>query len=319
MLTSQVASESGELCKSRLGIMDLYIGVPLFTKNEIDLRERLEACHSWFPSNKEEIAKKYHFSNVNIVTLRPGKEITFRAQDTRSRHEITVTYPEIVPKGLAVRLHMMTNLNWIDGKDYSHRNDSYYVLIDGSGAFDFENIYKVLDKLLARDARYDVVLGKRPQGDPGIPLSRKNVELFEEYLLRMKYSEIELCQDSFPDGQAGCWGLCFGSIKSIPLTAMSYELEYDLLASSIQNALRVGFSEDLLMNPRTTSDFGHDDQLARNCLQKMDFIVHKLDYEKANIHGLLKDYVEELGDDSNKDLPDWYIDAIEKYTLPSDY
>lgn len=238
-------------------------------------------------------------------------------------NELIVTYPSIVNKGLAVRLHILTILDWIDRNDPSHRDDSYYVMIDGTGAFDFSNIFLVIDKLCGIP-RYDVVLGKRPDDNSGMAEWRKDIELFEEYVMAksLDISRLSALNDheEFPDSQAGCWGLRLSVMKDISLTARSYELEFDLLTSSIKSSLKIGFTDPLKMRQRCATDFGKeiDDDSMRQCLSKMEFIAHKLNLAKSDIPRLLDEYLDEKGGEPHHTLPDRYVKEMSNFGLHYD-
>lgn len=301
--------------------MDLFIGIPLFTRagNE-ELEARHKAVMNWVEQNRIAIKDRYKFSEISTLPLHPGQELKLQID---TENIITIKYPNVVTKGLAIRLHILAVLDFIDHKETSRRDDSYYLMIDGSGAFDYSNIFLVLDKLCGIP-RYDVVFGKRPPGNCGMAIWRKNVELFEEYLIYEKFGRDNLQnitgQKELPDSQAGCWGLRLGVMKHVPLTARNYELEYDLLISAIESKVHIGFTDPLIMAPRNATDFGKevDSSSIKQCITKMDFIVHRLGLEKADILKLFNKYHAEISHHENRMLPEAYIEELANFVPFSD-
>jgi len=304
----------------RLNKMDLHVGVPIFTQAGRDvLSERERAFENWHKKHREQIRKRYKITNVMAGTLSPDRPLQFYVNEG---NVIEVKYPPVVTKGLAIRFHILAILDSIDRYSPAHRDDSYYIMIDGSGAFDYSNIFYVLDKLCGIP-RFDVVLGKRPEKESGMAIWRKNVELFEEYLIYQKFGNeyvrcyIEDKYSSLPDSQAGCWGLRLGVMKHLPLTARSYEIEYDLLFSALENKIEIGFTKTLQMAVRTATDFGTaiNESAIKQCISKLDFITHRLGYEKRKIPKIVQEYLNKIKQNPEKMLPNEYIEGIKDFAF----
>lgn len=60
-----------------------------------------------------------------------------------------------------------------------------------------------------------------------------SVFLFRYRLTELKqaFPDYSLDQYLLPDGQAGCWAFRMSAAHRLPLTASSYEIEFDLLAA----------------------------------------------------------------------------------------
>jgi len=119
---------------------------------------------------------------------------------------------------------------------------------------------------------------------------RKEMEEFEQYLLfrhrwsglKESFSGYDLEQRLLPDGQAGCWAFRLSAAQKLPLTASSYEIEFDLLASAVDAGLKCAYTKPLLMaeGPRhssaSTDPFG-------TSIRKLPFIQRKLGITRADV------------------------------------
>jgi hypothetical protein len=97
------------------------------------------------------------------------------------------------------------------------------------------------------------------------------------------------------------------------LTARSYELEYDLLASALHNHLKIVYVGPLAMQPRGSSEFGSDAADVRavaNSVQKLRFIMHKLALTDDDIIELLQRYIEGGARGSEYALPATYVNTV---------
>jgi hypothetical protein len=298
--------------------MQLFVRLPIFTADATELeRRRTTVNHWWKHEGLPEIKVRYGFSGANARCLGPGHDLELL---DRSADPILVRYPErpgaLVPKGVLLRLEILSALEWIDRADPRARDDAYFVMIDGSGAFDLANLFSVLDRLLSLP-RVDVVFGQRPPHDTGMPTWRRAIELFEERLLVQQYpSELRraLGSDRLPDSQAGCWGFRLSAAKCISLTARSYELEFDLLSSAVICGAQIAFVGPLVMRARGTSEFGarpNDATAVRASIQKLKFIMQKLCLTAEEIVASLAEYEKEVSADPTMVLPPEYVDAVE--------
>ena len=215
-------------------------------------------------------------------------------------------YDRLVPKGLCVRLELIAILDELDQRDLERRNDSYFILIDGSGAFSYDSIISILSEL---GHQRPVVLGIRdPQSAWGMGPGRKQVELFEKFLLEHRYSEriaTKLQVRELPDAQAGCWGIHLGRLKELPLTARQYGLEFDLIATALASDLPISFVNVSLASTRSTSSFKPGD-----AVEKMKLIRHKLGYSVDEVVELLNEYMKRHTDAPERSLPEEYVTVL---------
>lgn len=231
------------------------------------------------------------------------------------RKAIKTTGGTLVPKGIAVRLEIFRVLDYLDQTDPLQRDDTLFIMMDGSLAFDFSNLFLIIDRLLA-SPRADVVFGSRPKDQMGMPRWRKSIELFEEYLLVCEYGQNikqHLGTAILPDSQAGCWGICLSALKKLPLTAYGYELEYDLLSSTLAQNVPFGYVGPLKMGERGTSEFSSgsvDAEAIRNCVHKLRFIMHKLALTSEELLVRLDAYLKSERIAPEYALPDEYITAV---------
>lgn len=298
--------------------MQLFVRVPIFTANEAELERRRTTVDQWWREvGLPAIKLRYGFSGANARCLGPGHDLELL---DRSADPIRVRYPErpgaLVPKGVLLRLEILSALEWVDRVDPRARNDAYFIMIDGSGAFDLANLFSVLDRLLSLP-RVDVVFGQRPLSDTGMPAWRRAIELFEERLLVQRYHSAlrqALGSDRLPDSQAGCWGFRLSAANCLPLTARSYELEFDLLASAVICGTQIAFVGPLTMRSRGASEFGArpgDGPAIRASVQKLKFIMQKLSLTAEETVAILAEYEKEVGGDPAIAVPPEYVRAVE--------
>lgn len=248
------------------------------------LDQRISAFYEWLKSKLRFLKSEFSIDYIQAKTIVPTLEIELSGD---VRVIFPKTYEHLVPKGLCVRLELLAILDEIDHRDLERRSDSYFIQIDGSGAFNYDSIIPILEKLGHQNP---VVLGVRdPQSSWGMGPGRKEIELFEKFLLEQKYSEqitTRLRVTELPDAQAGCWGIHLGRLKELPLTARKYGLEFDLIASALAAGLPISFVNVTLAAVRTASAF-----TPRDSLDKMKFIRHKLGYSVDEIVQLLDEYL----------------------------
>lgn len=259
--------------------MYLFVLAPMFSSSgSEEIKRRKRDWNNWWKKNGDELTRTFRLHTYDRLGLAPGHQIRIGG-----KNPVVVRFPKeaksLVQKGQAVRFCLLSALDRSDEHGIAARNDAAFVLIDGSGAFDFSNISVVLKSLY--DA--DVVFGRRPEGNSGMAPWRKTVEDFEQFVLldniKQNANSEWTSKTLLPDGQAGCWGFWLRSLKDLPLTAPNYEIEFDMLASSLMSKLRIAFTPELKMKARGKSDFGvdADEPAIRRCMEKMRFIVHKLD------------------------------------------
>lgn len=309
--------------------MNLYVRVPIFSRkgNEV-LKQRQNLFAMWHARNSARVRKEFGLDIVHYKLLMPAEVL-------RLSNNVNVSYPDApdaeVFKGLAIRLELLAVLDLLDTSEPCYRNRSYFVMIDGSGAFSYDSIGLVLDKLINEGAA--VVLGKRPGKDPKWLMDspdRKKVELFEKFLLETRYREeiddIERRYDTslrlddpradppirneLPDSQAGCWGICLGAAKHLGLTAQNYGLEFDLTASALAARLPIQFTDELKPGERAggSSFSGFD-----TAILKLGFVLHKLGYNKSDLKELLSTF--QANSPVDRRIPQAYLDRIDRFLI----
>lgn len=299
--------------------MQLFLRVPIFTATAAEVTRRKQVLFEWWgDEGLPALRDRYRVSSASVQGLGPGHGFRL-LQETDDPIEVNLPtrVGALVPKGLLLRLEILAALDYVDRRGATKRDDAFFIMIDGSGAFSFENVFTVLDALLAAP-RPNVVMGYRPAGDTGMVPWRRAIELFEERLLLdvlgHKLPALS-SEQSLRDSQAGCWGLCLAALKSLPLTARSYEIEYDLLASALANELPFRFVGPLLMKPRTTSEFGGgtvDERAIDNSIHKLYFIVHKLGITGEELVERLQSYAQEVDEDPTTALPALYVRKVRR-------
>ncbi|MFH1287985.1 MAG: hypothetical protein ABII25_04735 [bacterium] len=173
----------------------------------------------------------------------------------------------VTPKGLMVHGKLLSLISKID---YTQIDNHYFVLIDGSGKIAYDNVFNVLD-ILSKGKQ--IVLGCRPK-DFGVSDSRKDIEHFENFLVEEKYKVV------LPDAQCGCWGGHANILKSLPLTAKTYDIEIDLVSSAIANNLSISFIPVTMdINEFPISNFTSFDI----DITKLNFLTNKLGLDKHSI------------------------------------
>jgi hypothetical protein len=284
--------------------MDIFVRAPMFTpEGKPILDKRMRGFHSWWKDEIQSLRHDFKIQHDSFSPIIPGLHFQFSG-GVRLRFPRNLN--SLVPKGLCVRMELFSILDEIDHVDVRRRNDCYFVLIDGSGAFPYSNIRAILEKL---SPDCPVVLGLRDSGgDWGMGPGRKQIELFEMSLLEAKYPrEIRkhLQRDSLPDAQAGCWGLHLGCARFLALTARDYSLEFDVIASTLAAGLRFGYAPVTLSAQRTGSSFRAEDSL-----RKLKFIQHKLSFSEAEVRRRLKAYLASYQNVDERLIPPSYVDGV---------
>lgn len=211
-----------------------------------------------------------------------------------------------------MRLELFAILDEIDGRDPDERSDSYFVQIDGSGAFHFDGVIAILESLMSRT--HAVAFGLRDAGTNwGMNQERKAIEKFENFLLASRHvdaltSRLGSCE--LPDGQAGYWGIRLDALTDISLTAHEYGLEFDLIASTLRAGIPFAFVPVVLTENRSPSNFRTADSI-----EKIKFIKHKLNYSISELSTVMQEYLHKHADDPTRALPQEYISSIE-HLLP---
>jgi hypothetical protein len=301
----------------------LYIRVPIFDTDDDEVLSRFETFKGWLSSEGEkQIPERFRaIEDVNAEVIGPDQTLRITtAIGTGGARPLAIRFPKgtLIGKGLAVRLHLVHILDRLDRQGIRERANAYFLLIDGSGAFAFSNIFLVLDRLLGQGG-CNVVLGRRPRENQGMSPWRVAIEEFEKFMLIRRHGR-EIRKQwldrrtsslaDLPDLQAGCWGIRLSVARALALTASGYGLEFDLATSAIQGGERFAFTDLLAMERRARSTFpplsggGLSTQL-----EKLEFIRHKLGYSAEQCQKLLKAYLKET---RQPQLPEEYIDAIRK-------
>jgi hypothetical protein len=277
----------------------LHVASPLFTGETPDPTVMLKRKAGWYDFKENGPAEELNRfcgkgsgrgGTANIACYSPGKEIQIRHRPNQD--PVRVIFPPdrevAVPKGFVARLHLLLLQESID-KDLNPA-DVIFGFIDGSGAFKYDNSLKLLVEPFKEDPTVDVVLGKRPDNDSGMPPGRKEMEEFEQYLLfrhrptqiRRSFSDYDLHRRLLPDGQAGCWAFRLTAAQHLPLTASGYEIEFDLLASAIDAGLKCAYTRPLLMSDEPRHSSASADPFGTS-LKKLPFIERKLGISRSDV------------------------------------
>lgn len=294
--------------------MRLFIVAPMFSAmGSREIETRSQSWNDWWKKNGKSVRTRYGVRAWHLLDLLPGRDIQIGG--TRPVRIVLPKDPEsLVQKGLAVRFSILAALDWVDRHGIGARSDAVFSLMDGSGAFDFANINKLLDSL-HKPPLPDIVFGLRPTGQSGMADWRKAIEEFENFLVLQKLPEESkekwMDKGGLPDGQAGCWAFKMNSIKNLAISANSYEIEYDLLASSLLEDLNISFTEPLTMAARGATDFGEDPTRTAIdiCMKKLDFIQYKLDLSESEILSNLALF-RKLYADRNSLIPENYQEMV---------
>ncbi len=276
--------------------MRLFIIVPMFTASEEEVSARSAAWTDWYKDQEvgvnggwERLRTRYGLDQTDALPLLPGRTIVVRPSEP---DPVKITLPSFsetrVGKGLAVRLALLTALDQADREGISARSNAKCVLIDGSGAFDFDNIFKIADLLYGKgdESPAPIVFGRRPEDDYGMSDDRKAIEDFEHFALLRGLELSETRYDGVdglpPDGQAGCWGVSLLSLAQLALSAPGYEIEIDLFSSAMKSGIVPAFSRPLQMRPRGSSGFGKS--VIPESMQKIGFLEQKIRSNPKRTH-----------------------------------
>ena len=256
-------------------IENIYLIIPVFTRKKETEDERQEIFLNWWDKKYREFEK--FGSSARFTLLASKKELNIDGGKLRIRFDAPI------PKGLSVRLTLLYRLYLIDKSSIGYRRKTVMICIDGSGAFEFDSIFTILEGL----KKQDVVLGDRLSESVGISSVRWEIEKFEKFLLEKKYNR------SLPDAQCGCWGINAVTLKRLPLTASNYEIEFDLMASVLEANLGHLFINPKMSKRDRTSDFISNGDIETS-IQKLPFILHKLSLTKEDFRSLLYEYKDSL-------------------------
>lgn len=201
--------------------------------------------------------------------------------------KVSVKY-EGCPKGQFVRLKLASILHSVPVPE---RAETFVVLVDGSGTIEWGGVATVCR--LLKEA--EVVLAKRPGTDWGIPEDRKRIERFENFLVEERF------RVALPDAQCGCWGFRASVMQALPLTALGYEIELDLLISALTSGLVVRFASVTILEGPRHSSFDVDQNRA-----KLVFLMDRLGYNALHLKNVLS-YFQVRSSDR---LPSWYEDLV---------
>ncbi len=250
----------------------VYLVMPVFAGDKKEEQKRVDSINSW----KVNFNKK-----VNDILGR-----NFRIDITTPRindpHMICGTihteYKNITKKGRVIR-HELQRIGSL--KKYSDIDNSYFVLMDGSGKINFDSIYSVLKGLEEKQ----VIFGCRPISH-AISDFRLKLELFENFLVEEKY-KVKL-----PDAQCGCWGFNLGILKDMPLTAESYDIELDVIINALEKGMNIGFIQAMINDDgdvkKTNFKFGSN-------FEKLDFLCYKLELTKDILNLYYRNFLKKTG------------------------
>ena len=192
-----------------------------------------------------------------------------------------------MPKGFVARLHLLVLQESID-RDLDPAN-VIFRCIDGSAAFKYESLELLVEpfkktrnrrRRLRQAPRPQVGNAARSKGNGGL----RTVLLFRHRLadLRRSFSDYDFATSLLPDGQAGCWAFRLSAAQRLPLTASSYEIEFDLLASAVDAGLKGAFTKPLLMAERPRHSSASADPYGTS-IRKLPFIERKLGIPAATL------------------------------------
>lgn len=313
-----------------------FIAASLFAgRDDGTVEKRRDDWDQWWKRNHRRLDSIFQISRFGYS---PGEETWLN----RDNDEVQIHFPEktaaLVPKGLLVRQDILSVLDMLD-RDRFPREDSIYAYIDGSGAFRFRSLMRLL-RPFYEDSSTEVVLGYRPPGKSGMTRWRKAIEEFEQFLLFQRrptqlqhsFSEYDLSSKLLPDGQAGCWAFRFSVAKRLPLTARGYAIEYDLISSAVEAGLRICYTRALAMNlgERVTTAGGgsiggssagnrspETQKMPRTTialsLEKLRFISHKLDMRGEEIWKAWEEFTRVFADSERPWIPVDYVELLEQF------
>lgn len=232
--------------------MDIRFLVPCYNTTDALEAESRDRFYAW--ANK---LKPAHFPYLGM---------------TDAQHPRTGSEAWRRQKGIFVRRTLIRITN-----DAPLKN-TIIILIDGSGKIKFDSVIQIINAL--EKGYYDVVMGARGKSwaiDP----ERQAIELFENFLIETRYACV------LPDAQCGCWGFHGDLLKMFPFTANAYEIELDLIISTLATNRSLGFAEvhvdKTLMTPR---GFSTQFNPSQQHIRKLAFLADKLDYSREIIQAL---------------------------------
>ena len=95
--------------------------------------------------------------------------------------------------------------------------------------------------------------------------------------------------------RSGCWAFRLRAAQRLPLTASSYEIEYDLLASAIDAGLKCAYTKPLLMSDRDRHSSAAADPIGTS-IRKLPFIQRKLGITRGDVEAAWKDFAEHFAE-----------------------
>jgi hypothetical protein len=282
--------------------MRLHILAPVFGADG-QAAERIRVLNRWWNQQKHKLTVDYGFDEVSVNPIAPSLVLSIPGS-------VEVRFPQdpasLVGKGCAIRLELLAILADVDSVSPRERSNSFFVQIDGSGAFVYDSVYSILDKL---SPRCPVVFGARdPLSNWGMAPGRKEIELFEIYLIEHRFDRRvreQLGVHHLPDSQAGVWGLHLTRLQDLSLSANDYAIEFDLMVSTLATDIKFDFAPVSLAPTRTASSFS-----AQSSISKLNFIMQKLRYTQQDIWALLEQYISAHRDDPSRVLPEKYCHAV---------
>jgi hypothetical protein len=277
-------------------VLHLQAMTPLFTgsiADETAIPNRQDAWFNWIqtPAHNKLRETCGEGGSASISAYYPGKEVFIPKEEDPDA--IRVVFPPNlgakVPKGLLARLHLLVLMERVERTGIDPAT-VIFACIDGSGAFKFDSLQLLIDRF-KEDSSVDVVFGRRPKANPGMPLGRKVIEEFEQYLLfrhrsqqlKHTFPTYDLAKSILPDGQAGCWAFRLNVGLRLQLAASGYEIEFDLLSSSLDAGLKACYSEPLLMSNAPRAKSLASQTAIPMSIQKLKFIERRLRISRDDI------------------------------------
>lgn len=264
--------------------------VPAFADTLEEEEKRKQAFRKWSEESfKPKIRELLGNGNFKIELL---LGFTGSIDEVSS---LEMSYKGITPKGLIIRGKMLSIINKLD---VAEREESFIILIDGSGKIEYNCVLSVIKALVHGE---NIILGCRHSASYGIKDDRKNIELFENFIVSEKF-KIKL-----PDAQCGCWGLRTNLLKKISLTANGYEIELDLLVSALDSSLDICYFPVKIVEEATKiSSFTPEQHI-----NKLIFLLNKLSFDEFILKALYEKFIVKF----EIPLPESYVADFKKINL----
>jgi len=212
----------------------------VYDKSEEEENKRSKRIMKW--RFNEETEKEFEQLGIKKEQV-PTPIIASRAQKYQllTPEGLILPYSGMVAKGCAIR----NNFHFIR-KNFDLKDDDMVIYLDGDGQVNPNEVFKVVKAL----AGCNLVLTNRGKNS-GIPDERRLIEKFENSIIENKFS-VKLV-----DAQSGCWGLTGKVLNEIydSLDATGFEIELDILISSLEKGINPTFVNIDIKSPEVQSNF----------------------------------------------------------------